>query len=312
MIKPFYRHGAGASNESMNWLAGELERNLELCVRNNETYEWTDSIVKSGLCLAEQVARTAGESQVLLVGHSQGGLVCRVAAVALAGTWLETSGQFTKDILHWQYRFANERAEFKEARAGLGKLAVVTIATPNAGAMTFGQMSVAAELLGRGLMGAAKFLHGVHNTEDLTTQRLFEEFENWHVNARYVSISGVCVNRYKRGLVRNLAELVPIRRVSVRFDVPNDLLVEDSSTDLRQSVIRPEIDLTNSYRHVRAYPKSISLNHSDVRESQEVVEVIVSNLRWLFADETDSESEAPCPDAKCKESRTTKGPGKAK
>ncbi|MCY4408166.1 MAG: hypothetical protein OXC15_17495 [Rhodospirillaceae bacterium] len=276
MINPFYRHGIFANSESMEWLADQLDKTGRFGEPNNENYSWRDEVVRSGLELADRVLAADDESKVLLIGHSQGGLVSRVAAVALAGTQLGTRGQFTERIVQWQCdRGAPNKA--------LGKLAVVTIATPNAGALTAGQISVAAELLGRTIFKAVHLLDRECELLDLRTPRLFQEFQNWRVAARYLSVSGVCVNRYSRGLIRDLAELWPVRCVSVRFDIPNDLVVEDSSTDLRQSLIRPEIDLAHSYRHVRAYPKSISLNHRDVRKSPEVVNVIIDNLDWLFA-----------------------------
>ncbi len=277
-ILPFYRHGVLSDSKSMAWLACQLEQTKRFGGSNNKDYEWRDDVVDSGLNLAEDVrnAITGNGVDVLLVGHSQGGLVCRVAAVALAGKHVGTCGQFTKRIIQWQCRNG-------VPKEGSMKLGVVTIATPNAGVLTFGQMSVAAELLGRGIMEVASLLGATRDLQDLTTPRLFQEFENWYVDAKYLSISGVCVNRYNRGWVRDLAELWPIKRVSVRFDVPNDLLVEDSSTDLRQSLIRPEVDLINSYRHVRVYPESTSLNHWGVRRSGEVVKVIAANLDWLFA-----------------------------
>ena len=274
MITPFYRHGILSKNDSMNWIVQRLAKEGCFGKADNTTYQWKNDVVCSGLELANAVASTSGTDRVLLIGHSQGGLVCRVAAVALAGEHSGTCGPFTERIAKWQLE--------KGGRAARpSKLGVVTIATPNAGAMTFGQMSVAAELLGRTVARAAELLCRVSDLKDLTTPRLFQEFENWRVDARYLSISGVCVNRYRRGWVRNLAELWPIKRVSVRCDVPNDLVVEDSSSDLRQSVIRPEVDLANSYRHVRAYPESITLSHSGVRESEEVAKVIIENLCWL-------------------------------
>ena len=279
MILPFYRHGALSDRESMDWLAAQLGqlKGFKCGTANNEGYDWRQEVVKSGLKLAEEVTTAQHKGDVLLVGHSQGGLVCRVAAIALVGKQHDGMyGQFTKCIKKWQ----SCNGAPKE---GSMKLGVITIATPNAGVLTFGQMSVAGELLGRTTMKALDWLGRMRNLKDLTTPRLLEEFQNWRVDARYLSISGVCVNRYKRGKVRDLAEIWPIKRVSVRFDVPNDLLVEDSSTDLRQSLFRPEVDLANSYRHVRAFPESVSLDHGNVRTSHEVVKVISTNLSWLFA-----------------------------
>ena len=273
MITPFYRHGIMSNSNSMECLAKQLDKEECFSAANNECYRWRNEVVESGLSLADRVlGATATGSKVLLVGHSQGGLVCRVAAVALVGECIGKGGEVTRRIKQWQ-----SRAETSRGR----RLGVVTIATPNAGALTFGQMSVAAELLARTVMGAARLLLGFADAKDLTTPRLFQEFENWRVNARYLSISGVCVNRYNRGLIGNLAELCPTRRVSIRFDVPNDCVVEDSSTDLRQSLFRPDVDLGANYKHVRAFPTSTVLWHSDIRDSGEVAKLIADNLRWL-------------------------------
>ena len=264
----------------MDWLAcqlGQLE-GFELDTPNNKDYKWWEKVVNAGLDLANEViAAVRGDDNVLLVGHSQGGLVCRVATIALVGKQHDgRCGQFAERIKKWQSRNG-------APKKGSMKLGVVMIATPNAGALTFGQMSVAVEQIGEPIIWILDRLGGFHNLEDLTTPRLFEELQNWCVDARYLSISGVSVNRYSRGMVHNLAEILPAIRVSVRFDVPNDGVVEDSSTDLRQSLFRPEVDLANNYRHVRAYPGSISLGHFGVRRSGEVVKVIETNLKWLFA-----------------------------
>ena len=80
-----------------------------------------------------------------------------------------------------------------------------------------------------------------------------------------------------------MRELVPGLRASIRFDLPNDGIVEDSSTDLRQSLMLPEVDLACRYRHVRAYPDSVNLNHFEVKESAEVVNEIMKRLDWLFS-----------------------------
>ena len=279
MITLFLRHGVFSDCRSMSWLAGQLYCTGKFCPPCNQGYAWMDTVVDSGLKLANSVLEAKGNSRTLLIGHSQGGLVCRVAAVALAGNHLGSNGIYTERINVWR-----QEQQDNEALQNIPKrLAVVTIATPNAGAMSFGQMSVAAELVARTTMEAASLLHGMDNLRDLTTPRLFQEFENWIVRAKYLSISGVCVNRYCRGSVADITHLFPIKRIPVRFDLPNDNLVEDSSTDLRQSLIRPEVDLTSNYRHIRMYPNSISLNHSSVRESSDVVNVIMENLDWLLS-----------------------------
>ena len=260
-ITAFFCHGIFSKSEKLDWLAGKVCQHARIGQCYNNDYKWKDSIVASGIKLAKEVVQaTTPGSPVLLVGHSQGGLVCRVAAVVLMGEHLKMGVRLTESPR---------------------KLGIITIATPNAGALTYGQMSVMAEGLVKMIGESVELVAKVHNRKDLMTPRLFQDLENWRVNAKYLSISGVYVNRYSRGVAR-FADLLPVKRVSVRFDLPNDLVVEDSSTDLRQSLIRPEIDLTCNYRHVRAYPKSISLHHCNVHESDEVVNVILDNLEWLF------------------------------
>ena len=276
MIRLFCRHGMMSDHSSMAWLASELMKTKKFCQPpDNKDYEWRAPVVDSGLELADDILTSGHSGKVLLVGHSQGGLVCRVAATALAGEPRASNEDATDQISEWQER------RLKGGKFP-GKLAVVSIATPNSGAMTFGQMSIAAELSARFALRAAKMLDGIFNLEDLMTPRLFKTLENWRVPAKHLSISAVRVNRYSRGTLRNLSELLPMERISVRLDLPNDTVVEDSSSDLRQSLIPPEIDVDRGYRHVRAYPGSVNLNHFNVRESKAVVSLITDSLDWLF------------------------------
>ena len=276
-IGAFYRHGMLADEKRMRWLAGELHTLGGVKKVNNETYQWKGDVIESGLELADTVLPAATNQNVLLVGHSQGGLVCRVAAIALTGTLRPRikEASASSRILEWQ-----RKNEIGPRHRMVG---VVTIATPNAGAFTFGQLSVVAEHLAPYALKEITKIAGIHNLEDLTTPRLFREFQHWTVPIKYMSISGTQVSRYSRDAFQGLRELVPWLRAAIRFDIPNDGVVEDSSTDLRQSLIPPEVDLDRCYRHVRAYPESIELDHSEVLESPDVRNVILDNLRWLFS-----------------------------
>lgn len=260
----------------MAWLASELMKTKKFCQPlDNKDYEWRAPVVDSGLELADCILASGQSEKVLLVGHSQGGLVCRVAATALTGEPRASNEDATDQIIEWQ------ELQLKGGKFP-GKLAVVSIATPNSGAMTFGQMSIAAERSARFVLLAAELLDGVFNYKDLMTPRLFKTLENWRVPVRHLSISAVCVNRYSRRTLRDWSVVVPMKLISVRLDLPNDNVVEDSSSDLRQSLIPPEINLDGDYRHVRAYPGSVDLDHSNVRESKAVVNLILDNLDWLF------------------------------
>ena len=272
-MKVFLRHGFLSSADAMAELAGRFRKLPAVTGVDNEDYPWRDPVVQSGIGLAEQVLDGGETSRVLLVGHSQGGLVCRVAAIALKGEPRGTQGLSTKDILDWR----------KEHRGDIDRivgLGVVTIGTPNCGALALGQMSITTELAARALLRLSDYA-GLSDLRDLTTPRLFREFEHWSVDARYLSVSGVRVNRFRKGLFDRAADVRPADRLAVRLEKPNDGIVEDGSTDLRQALIRPEVDTERCYRHVRTYTNSIELGHCDLQGSADVFEVIKNNLPWL-------------------------------
>ena len=264
----FVRHGVLSKPSKMAWLAEQFQKLPRETRVDNEPYAWRCAVVKSGLELANQVLDATHSGPTVLVGHSQGGLVCRVAATALAGVQRGGSGTFTEHISTWQ----RENGTAFDRCRGLG---VVTIATPNCGLLALGQLSAEAELMGWGLFRLLDHA-GLHDLKDLTTPRLFREFENWRVQARYLSVSGVRVNRFGRNAGGYITDLL-----GVRLALPNDGVVEDTSTDLRHSLIRPEVDLEDSYRHARSYRNAIDLGHSDVRESEDVFAMIKENLDWL-------------------------------
>ena len=193
-IGAFYRHGVNADRESMRCLAVKLAKDNRIENLGNTSYDWRQDVTDSGLALAKEVVSEAGSHDVLLVGHSQGGLVCRVAAVALTGKL--RAGMAGGKV-------ANRIAECQKKHLKgwhCRKLGVVMIATPNAGALTFGQQSVAVEWT---LQFTRRFIpeidiseiSGLHNLKDITTPRLFERLQNWEVDAKYLSISGTRVSR---------------------------------------------------------------------------------------------------------------------
>lgn len=270
----FVRHGILSNAKAIEGLANRLATLPDFEHMDNRDYPWKCPVIKTGLKLAEQVLdRPEKADAALLVGHSQGGLVCRVAAIALKGRPRGTCGESTA-IRDWQEKRS-------KARDKLVSLGVVTIATPNCGALGLGQMSMTTEVLSRAGLALADYA-GLSNLKDLTTPRLFQEFEHWSVTARYLSVSGVRVNRFKKSLWDRAAEIKHVDRFAVRLEKPNDGIVEDSSTDLRQSLIRPEVDLEQCYRHARAYPHSIELGHYGIQESMHVYDVIRCNISWLF------------------------------
>lgn len=276
----FLRHGILSTHDEMNRLATQfqdLPGNLRV---NNQAYAWKSPVVDSGLELASQVLEATDAGPTVLVGHSQGGLVCRVAATALAGKRRSEGGTVSEKVCTWQ----QNNPDAFNLDNGLG---VVTIATPNCGALALGQLSAKAELMIRiGENVAARTrcsledFSGLYNLKDLTTPRLFQELQNWRVRAHYLSVSGARVNRFGRNAWGYATD-----GLGVRLALPNDGIVEDVSTDLRHSLITPEVDLKDSYRHARSYPNAICLGHGEVRESPDVFAVIKDNLKWLCGQE---------------------------
>src|SRR6266540_3260232 len=80
------RHGIFSSAASMQSLEREIRKILTLCSIDNQDYRWEDPILHSGIALADHVlslSNTPAIEKIVFVGHSQGGLVCRVAVAAL-------------------------------------------------------------------------------------------------------------------------------------------------------------------------------------------------------------------------------------
>ena len=290
MNRIFVRHGILSDSRAMATLERRLCALPDVEDVDNRDYLWKNPVVETGPELARQVLATAESGDdVLLVGHSQGGLVCRMAAIALKGTRRGTAGQPIREIQDWQ-------KEQRERRGQVGNVGVVTIGTPNCGALTLGQMSVITELVARAALPLADYA-GLYNLKYLTTPQLFRELEHWSVNANYLTVSGVRVNRFRKGLWDRAADITPADKFAVRLEKPNDGIVEDSSTDLRQSLIRPEVDLERCYRHRRAYRNSIELGHCDLQASEDVFEVIERNFSWLLRKEQTSTGTTPPSDA---------------
>jgi hypothetical protein len=129
---------------------------------------------------------------------------------------------------------------------------VVTLATPNAGAITYGQLTVQAQLA---LLAAKRLaaIGGWKNFDELTTDRLFRIFQNLTIpDVRFLSISGSRVNRYRTISARTLSSVPVIGRLGLYLELPNDLIVEDSSVDLGKAPMPCELDdLATQYTHVQ-------------------------------------------------------------
>jgi pimeloyl-ACP methyl ester carboxylesterase len=283
------RHGIFSNANNMSTLQEKVEAWFPSATIDNDSYEWTEPVLWNGICLAENLVNRwvgAGFEHILLFGHSQGGLVCRVAVAAIcerAGfeRWVRM-----EPYLDSAYRTkALERLENLRAKddvvAECAKhiRLVVMLATPNAGALTHGQMA----LIARAFLDTAKWFasrKGLINFKELTTDRLFRILQHLKVSkVKYLSISGSKVNRYSTFNHGDLTLIPGLSRLGLYLDRPNDLIVEDSSVDLRRSPLPSEIaDLDQQYRHVRCYTDCLDVSHLSIHGNHEVFASIQQTL----------------------------------
>ena len=277
-VKLYVRHGIFSNSANMT----QLEQGLQVCVRepiDNLDYDWKQPVLVSAIELADHVLRTVPDkARVVLVGHSQGGLVARLAAALMVGV-PRTSNPHPPSVermLRWKKSALDD---------GRGKnfslLGVVMLATPNAGAFSFGQLSVLARLgvYTGGKLAGQLGSRSLNNIEDLTSDRVFRTLQYWEVaGVKYLSISGSSVNRYNVASVSTIKNLA-FRRFGANIDIPNDTLVEDVSVDLRESVLPNELsDPDSQYVHIRRYIDCIDIDHSDIHSTPVVHELIQKEI----------------------------------
>lgn len=264
-------HGIRSNAENVEGLRKHLGAGAASATADN--YDWRQSVLKSGLDLAARVLRQT-EEETLLVGHSQGGLVCRVAAAALSDWTGLATGVENLAVAGPKYKSDAIKAldAFKRSVArGPRLVGVVTLATPNSGAFTFGQLSIGARAVSYGM----RYLYSAVNHDhlmDLTTDRLFRILQYARVeNVPYLSISGSYANRHRGLSTQDLADLPILDRLGVHLDLPNDNVVEDCSVDMREAVLPTEIArIDDQYTHIRLFTNCGDVTHSGIHETPEV------------------------------------------
>jgi hypothetical protein len=255
----------------MQLLSARLQ-NLTDIVPNNEDSDWTAPVLQSGLRLADKVLAVFNEEQprrVILVGHSQGGLLCRIAAMAICGL-VHAPAEVPAAFNVWMRNNRQRAMQVSPYLRG-----VIMLATPNSGAFTFGQLSVGGRLLLKSMTAVANLL-GVRDVAELTTDRLFRSFQHFRVpRVRYLSISGSAVNRYSKISHDDLSEIPFISRLGIHLEKPNDGVVEDCSVDLHEASLPPEIyNMEEQYEHVRVYRDCIDVSHTNIHENETIVDII--------------------------------------
>jgi triacylglycerol esterase/lipase EstA (alpha/beta hydrolase family) len=148
-VRLVIRHGIFSDSPNMMTLRQKLIDDLGLTYPqvDNQTYDWQATILRNGVELAAGLRAAAAADGVALVGHSMGGLVCRIANCAL------TDANFM-DIVE------KHKAEFRDndiepvlaTKLSLLRVgSIVTLAAPNSGAMTHSQVSMLAHIFHSGL-----------------------------------------------------------------------------------------------------------------------------------------------------------------
>ena len=289
------RHGIRSSHDAMAKIEQRLKTMLPGCTTDNETYDWGDFVLHSGIALAGYVIEKlneTGRTKVILIGHSQGGLVCRVAVAALCAR---------ADFVHavrkratpggGYYTLADQAlqrlaAGYTHAQLDAAKAAVhsvVLLGTPNAGAITNGQLAVEMTLALRALKKLASVKW--RNFDELTTDRLFTLLQDLRVRrVRYVSVSGSSFNRYSDFTSSHLSllDLPLLSRLAPSLALPNDGVVEDVSVNMREAPLPPEIaDLDAQYTHVRCYTECIRVAHGELHSDPNTLDALESVSGWM-------------------------------
>lgn len=275
----FIRHGICSNNVPFKPLELYLNSKFTNSVPDNSSYDWRDSVLVNGARLAHQVLKIAGDRPLVLIGHSMGGLLCRVANVIFEDPNL--FDVLTSNLANQLGYKGNDIAEIKKFRfQDVKKMpkpnVIVTLATPNSGAMLHGQISGIPALLKL----AAHFFPptNLESVADLTTDRLFRFLEQFAVSTPVLSISGSKGNRFARasGTISNW-----LGNKGIRINLPNDLVVEDQSVDLHYSILPNEITHHRKakYLHARGYTDCTDVWHSNIYDDWNVRDLLVDCLQ---------------------------------
>jgi hypothetical protein len=135
------------------------------------------------------------------------------------------------------------------------------LATPNSGALLQGQVS-----------GLAALVQPVVNVfpptqdssvADLTTDRLYHILKNASVATATLTISGSQSNRFAvaSGQIGSWLGLA-----GINLEMPHDMIVEDRSVNLSESILPNEITHKGSglYRHLQAYESCMDVRHTNI------------------------------------------------
>jgi hypothetical protein len=264
------------------------------------TYGWWRPVLLTGVELAkfvdDQVRSTPNCRSVTLLGYSQGGLVCRVAAAALSAAdrlklalvsekaYIGT--QLVNDTLIRLDRLNNPAAASNVLKG------VITLATPNSGVLTHGQQNVVVSTLSDSYR-KVRAMWKVKDLADLLTPRLAVVLQHLSIDGlKYLSVSGSYFNRFEGISRQKLKNIKPAKLPAIaslvlefgpRLTLPNDGIVEEQSADLRQAVFKPEVaNLDDQHEHLRLYLENTEVFHSDIFLCEVLIDEIKKRIaRWI-------------------------------
>jgi len=257
------RHGILSSLTPFQPLASWLQTQFPAAVVDNHSYNWKDAILLNGALLAEHIQTNyPSERELILIGHSMGGLVCRIAACFLSGNAFQSSSALANGYRPADVQRVSNLHFKKRCVNGL-----VTLATPNSGAMLGGQVGL--------LMGVVRrFVNMTHQgIQDLTNPRLFRILQGYKVTTKVLTISGSNFNRFSQ-VSGTLASW--LKHGGIRLDLPHDRVVEDRSVNLQESILPNEIlhQGASVCKHLRAYENCTEITHTNIYDDPVVQEYI--------------------------------------
>src|SRR5215469_4596476 len=186
----YIRHGICSSNTPFVPLEQHLASTFPNATINNTSYNWHDSVLVNGARLARQILQGSQSRPLVLIGHSMGGLLCRVANVIFQDPKkFDFLASNLAPQLSYKQTDSAEIAIYRFSNATMPTpTAVITLATPNSGAILHGQLSGIPALLELTLNLFPP--SNLESVADLTTDRLFRFLQNFSSTTPTLSISG--------------------------------------------------------------------------------------------------------------------------
>lgn len=265
------RHGIFSSDLPFRQIASFLGNRFPTATIDNQRYDWRDSVVLNAARLAKAILsdpNTKGRPLVL-IGHSMGGLICRVASLILNDPTV--IAQNLPLFRNYCLLDPNDLQTLQNLSLSTHQRhpanLIVTLATPNSGAM------LRAQINGMALLAKKIFSMHVTSMNDLTTVRLFRLLQYFSVSTPILSISGSGWNRYGKAPASVVLKLA---HLAGALHLPNDMIVEDRSVDLKQSILQNEVVASSKtkYLHLRLYTDCIDVVHDNIYDHWKVREIV--------------------------------------